>query len=217
VTQEHQPFHSPYVGPHSLVPEENSATSLTSTVYFAARLWEGGEIVFNPELAGGRGLSGTTGMGGFPNGEITRVGVPEPMPYIARLFLRQTWALGDEVEKVEEGPNQVAGMRPVERLTLTIGKMAGEDIVDDNRYSHDPRTMFLNWSLMYNGAWDYPANVRGYTYGVALDLNQKNWALRYGIFAEPTEANGAPLDPHLLKANGQVLEWEGRYDVNDHP
>ena len=23
----------------------------------------------------------------------------------------------------------------------------------------------MNWSLMYNGAWDYPADTRGYTIG----------------------------------------------------
>ena len=41
--------------------------------------------------------------------------------------------------------------------------MSAADIFDDNRYSHDPRAQFLNWALMYNGAWDYPANARGYT------------------------------------------------------
>jgi hypothetical protein len=29
-----------------------------------------------------------------------------------------------------------------------------------------------NWALVYNGARDYPANVRGNTYGVAFDYNQ---------------------------------------------
>jgi high affinity Mn2+ porin len=216
VTQEHDHFRSPYVGRNSLLPDEDAPTSLTSTVFFDARLWEGGELVFNPELSGGRGFSGTTGLGGFSNGEITRVGVVEPTPYIARLFLRQAFEFGGELEKVEDGPNQIAGMRDVERLTVSIGKFSAEDQFDDNRYSHDPRTQFLNWSLMYNGAWDYPANVRGYTYGITFDYNQKDWAIRYGIFAEPAVANGAPLDPRFLRANGQVLEWEERYTVNDH-
>jgi high affinity Mn2+ porin len=70
---------------------------------------------------------------------------------------------------------------------------------------------------MYNSAWDYPANVRGYTYGFAVDYNRKDWAWRYGIFAEPLIANGAPLDPRFVKANGQVTEWEGRWTINEHP
>jgi high affinity Mn2+ porin len=185
------------------------------------RLWQcpgnTGELIFNPEMAGGSGLSGANGIAGFPNGEITRVGVVEPTPYIARLYLRETCALGDETEKVEDEANQIAGTRPVDRLTFVIGKMSATDIADDNVYSHDPRTQFLPWSIMYNAAWDYPANVRGYTYGFAFDYNRKDWALRYGIFAEPLIANGAPLDPRFLKANGQILEWLKRYKINEHP
>src|SRR5205807_121533 len=79
---------------------------------------------------------------------------------------RQTIDLGGEWEKVEDAPNQVGGYRPVDRITMRIGRMAAPDVFDDNAYSHDPRTQFLNWGLMYNGAWDYPANARGYTYGL---------------------------------------------------
>jgi high affinity Mn2+ porin len=121
--------------------------------------------------------------------------------------------LGGEREQAADQLNQVAGERDVHRLAVVVGKLAATDIADDNRYAHDPRTQFLNWALMYNGAWDYPANVRGYTYGVALDYNTKNWSIAYGAFAEPAVANGAPIDPHILKAQGQVVEFEGRYDL----
>jgi high affinity Mn2+ porin len=221
VTQEHPRFRSPYIGPHSLLPDEPSATSMTGTLFLDVRLCQNGgdstELIFDPEIAGGRGFSGVQGVAGFPNGEITRVGVPEPTPYIARLFVRQTFGLGDELEKVEDEAHEIAGYRPVDRLTFTVGKMAATDIADDNRYSHDPRTQFLNWALMYNGAWDYPANVRGYTYGVAVDYNRKDWTVRYGVFAEPAVANGAEFDPRFLEANGQIVEWEGRYTANGHP
>src|SRR5262249_37724428 len=178
---------------------------------------EGGDLVFDPEVAGGRGFSGTLGVAGFPNGEITRVGVPDPTPYVARLFFRQTFGLGGEREKVEDTVNQIAGTRNVDRVTFSLGKMAATAIVDDNRYSHDPRTQFLPWSIMYNGAWDYPANVRGYTYGFAAELNRKEWALRYGVFMEPEFANGTTLDSRVLKANGHVVEFERRYELCDHP
>ena len=62
------------------------------------------------------------------------------------------------------------------RITIRVGKMAAGGVFDDNAYSHDPRTQFLNWGLMYNGAWDYPANVRGYTYGSAAEWNTKDWS-----------------------------------------
>jgi high affinity Mn2+ porin len=218
ITQKHSRFVSPYSAFNSLPSVEPYVTSETTTAFLAARLWEGGEVVFNPEVAGGRGFGAVvSGIANYPNEEITRVGVAEPTPYIARLLFRQTFGFGGEQEKVENDVNQIAGERDDSRLTVSIGKMAATDVVDDNRYSHDPRNSFLPWAMTYNGAWDYPANVRGYTYGVAFDLNQKDWALRYGIFAVARFANSPQLDPHILKANGQVLEWERRYCVDDRP
>ena len=195
---------------------------MTGTIFYAARLFESEhhdtQIIFNPETAGGGGFSGTAGIAGFPNGEATRVGVPNPTPYIARLYVRQTFGFGGEREWAADENNQVAGERDVRRLALIVGKLAAPDIADDNRYAKDPRTQFLNWGLVYNGAWDYPANVRGYTYGVVLDYNHsKNLSFSYGVFTEPEFANGAPLDWHILKAQGQVAEMENRYDINGRP
>jgi high affinity Mn2+ porin len=221
VTQIHDVFTSPYIGPNSLLPHDRAPTSITATLFLDARLWQSenysADVVFNPELAGGQGFSNVTGIAGFPNEEITRVGLPQPSPYIARLYLRQVWGLGGEQEMVKDQPNEIAGKRDMDRFTLIIGKLPATDIADDNRYAHDPRTQFLNWALTYNGAWDYPSNVRGYTYGIAIEYHTKDWTLNYGIFAEPEFANGAPLDPHFLKANGQVLELEERCKVCDHP
>src|SRR5262245_12820747 len=217
VSQGNWKFLSPYVGTNSLLPILNYRTTETSTLYLDTRLWQGAEAIFNPEVSGGRGLSNTLGLAGFPNGEATRVGVPEPTPYVARLLLRQTFSLDGDLEKVETGPNVLAGYRDIDRVTLTVGKMSATDLFDDNRYSHDPRTQFLNWSLMYDGAWDYPANARGYTYGFVADFNTRYLALRYGAFAEPAVANGNEFDPHILKANGHIAETEWRYELGGHP
>jgi high affinity Mn2+ porin len=217
VSQGNWKFHSPYEGPNSLLPILNYRTTHTGTLFLAARVWDGAELVFNPEISGGRGLSETLGMAGFPNGEATRVGAVAPTPYVARLFLRQTVGFGGETEKVADAPNQVAGVRDVDRITVTLGKFAATDFFDNNAYSHDPRTQFLNWSLMNNGAWDYPANVRGYTYGGVLELNTKDRALRYGVWGEPKEANGQDIEPRFLRANGHALEWEERYKIDDRP
>ncbi|MBV8076823.1 MAG: carbohydrate porin [Planctomycetaceae bacterium] len=222
VTQVHNVFPSPYIGKNSLLPREPPATSMTGTLFFAARLWgserNDGQLIFNPEIAGGTGFSRTSGIAGFPNFEITRVGVAKPTPYLARLYLRQTFGFGGEREQAADDINQVAGERDVHRLDVIVGKLAAPDVADDNRYAKDPRTEFLNWALAVNGAWDYPANVRGYTYGVALDYNHsKNWSLDYAVFAEPAFANGGPLDWHLLKAQGQVAELEERYELSGRP
>jgi high affinity Mn2+ porin len=219
VIQKHGGFHAPYQGQNSLLEREPASTSATGTLFLDMRLWEccgsSTELVFNPEFSGGLGFSGVTGIAGFPNIEIVRVGVPEPTPYIARLFVRQIWGLGGEKEKAEDEPNQIAGQRDVDRITLTVGKFTMTDIADNNRYSHEGRTQFLPWSFAYNAAWDYPANVRGYNYGVGLEFNRKDWALRYAIMGEPTVANGKEIDPHFTEAFGQVVELEQRYQVCD--
>ncbi len=211
------PFHDPYDGPNSAVGRRLNDQTATGTLFFDARPWQGTEIVFNPEFSGGAGIDQTLGFAGFPNGEATRVGIEEPTAYIARLFYRQTFDLDGEDEKVEDGPNQIAGVRSRNRFSVTVGKLSVEDAFDDNAYTHDPRTQFLNWSIMYTGAYDYPANVRGYTDGIILDYTTMFYAVRYGIFAEPTRANMAELDPHFLKAHGQILEFEQDFILGDHP
>ena len=215
VSQGNGLFRSPYAGPLSLQSRVNYRTTETTTLFLAARPWEGTEIIFNPEAAGGVGVSGSSGLAGFPNGEATRVGAPSPTPYFARVLWKQTIGLGGEQETIEDGANLIAGKRDIDRITIRVGKMAATDSFDENLYSHDPRTQFMNWSLMFNGAWDYPANVRGYTYGGSIELNRKTWAFRYGLFAEPFEANGAMIDPHILRANGHVWELEERYTIGE--
>jgi high affinity Mn2+ porin len=75
----------------------------------------------------------------------------------------------------------------------------------------------MNWGLMANKAWDYPADSLGFTSGLAIELNQPLWALRYGIFAVPPESNGMGVDWHLLEAWGMVTEFERRYTIAEHP
>ncbi|HWY87845.1 MAG TPA: carbohydrate porin [Gemmataceae bacterium] len=222
------PFHSPYSGALSfqsppkglpgLSENFSGAVSETATLFMAFRFWENSEIIFNPEVAGGQGLSGANGIAGFPNGEITRVGIAAPTPYFARLLWRQTIGLGGETEKVEDGVNQAKGngVQDVSRIVFGFGRFAATDIFDDNDYSHDPRSQFMNWSLMYNGAWDYPANVRGYDNGAYVELNQKDWAIRYGVFQVAAVANGSELDSRILKGNGHAVEFEQRWELDGH-
>src|SRR5215831_6146196 len=60
-TQFHPSFFARYSGPHSLSADSESATAFVSTLYADIRLWPGCELLVNPEISGGRGLSGTLG------------------------------------------------------------------------------------------------------------------------------------------------------------
>ena len=217
ITQKNNVFPSPYTGTNSFLTGGLQATSETATLFMAARLWEGTEVVFTPEVAGGAGLSNVFGMGGFPNGEMTKVGAVEPTPYISRLYVRQTWGLGGDQEKISDAPNTVASTVDVDRVVVVAGLMNAPDLFDDNRYSDDPRSQFMNWSLMLNGAWDYAADTRGYAYGAGITLNRKDYAIRYAIFAVPKSANGYNFDPKILEANSQNLEFQRNFSLNNRP
>jgi high affinity Mn2+ porin len=70
---------------------------------------------------------------------------------------------------------------------------------------------------MYNGAWDYPADVRGYTWGWVHEFHTKNWSFRYGSGAMPRVANGLRFDRRILENRGDVFEQERRFEVGKHP
>jgi len=173
-------------------------------------------VVFNPEIAGGRGFSGVTGLADPPNGEIPRVASATPKPYLARLYIQHDFGFGQENEHADSDENQLAGERSVNRYSIYAGRFTITDFFDANNYTHDPRTQFMAWGVMYNGAWDYPADTRGYTWGIVQELHTKRWAFRYGIVAEPTVANGSHFDRRLFRDHGQVGEVERRYSLRGH-
>jgi high affinity Mn2+ porin len=216
IAQHHGSFYSQYEGDNSLPSHPENRVSLTATAFAAFRLNHNFEVVVNPEDAGGKGFGNVTGIAAFTNGEMPRVSNPTPTLYLARGYLVGTWALGSETESVENGPNQLAGEQPVRRLTVLVGKFALTDFFDCNTYANNPRTQFMNWALMYNGAWDYPADTRGYTIGTMQELAMRTWSLRFASAMEPTVANGPTFDTRITKNRGDVAEWELRYSPEGH-
>lgn len=217
IYQYHPPFHSPYSGGHSMNSSAENALSLTSTIFLGRKLWKGAAIYFNPELAGGMGLSRTTGAAGFPNGEIYRVGNPTPTPFIARGYIQQIIGLRKtEYDVVSSENNWLAGKVPTSRVVISVGRFCLADFFDGNSYAHDARTQFMNWSLMAHGGWDFPADVRGYTGGVVLELIKPAWAIRFAAVQVPRQANGLKLDWHLDKANSETVEYEQHWNVKGH-
>jgi high affinity Mn2+ porin len=209
----HPAFPAPYTGPLSLLPVAEHDVSLTTTLFFAARLEQNTVLVLNPEVAGGRGFSGVNGLANPPNGELPRVGKATPTPYVARAFIQHDFGFGHEKEHVERDENVLAGNRPMTRYSIYVGRFSITDYFDDNAYTHDPRTQFMSWALMYNGAWDYPADTRGYTWGIVHEFHTRNWSLRYGIVAMSSYANGPRFDHRLFRDHGQVGEIERRFSL----
>lgn len=215
IWQRKEAFAADYSGPNSLAPDAEKSYSFTATAAFGMRPWPGAELYVDPEVAQGVPLSHLTGLGGMTNGEMARTSGANPTFYRARLFLRQVWGFGGGKAELESAANQLAGMVDQRRLTLTVGNVSVIDLFDANAYSHDPRTQFINWSIMTHGAYDFAADSRGYTWGLALEYIDDAWALRGGRFIQPRESNGLALDPKIQRRFGDQVELEHSHQIGD--
>lgn len=231
VVQGYPAFSAQYSGPNSLPSGGETRETVSLDLMAGLRLWSGAEAHIDGLMWQGFGLANTLGVEGFPNGEAYRIGTAVPNGTIARLFIRQTIGLGGEQEDVADDQLTLAGKQDISRLTFTLGRFAASDIFDTNAYANDPRTQFMNWAFVNNEAWDYPADTIGYITGLAVELNQPNWTLRYGFFQVPSAQNalsaedtfltwpsdGSAQDGPFLRAWAMVTEVERRYSVSAHP
>jgi high affinity Mn2+ porin len=229
------PFAAKESGPHSLNNKGEAQETVSVDVTAGVRLWPGAELHADGLMWQGFGLSHTFGVVDFPNGEAYKAGTATPNLMFSRLFVRQTIGLGGEQEDVPDDQLTLAGKQDISRLTFTIGRMSFLDVFDHNTYAGDPRTQFMNWALMANLTWDYGQDTVGYGTGATVELNQPNWALRYGFFMMPPYVNAGNVgsgdgceDQFLVwpargkcgpffKSWSMATEFERRYSIGDHP
>jgi high affinity Mn2+ porin len=221
-------FRALYSGPNSLDSRGEVQETFTADLYAGARLWKGAEIHADGLLWKGFGLTNDKGIEAFPNGDAFKLGTVNPHFMFAHLFIRETIGLGGKREEVPDGPLTLAGDRDISRLTITLGRLTPTDMFDNNAYAQDPHTQFLNWAMITNLSWDFPADSVGYTTGLVVELNQPRWAVRYGFFQVPNTQNGFTADDQVLtfphgggdgpffRAWGMVTEFERRY-ASAHP
>jgi high affinity Mn2+ porin len=204
-------FAAPYSGPKSLEAQRDYAYSFTTTLFLGARLGDGWEAYFDPEFVQGRPLSDLQGLGGFTNGESQRTAGPHLTGYHARAFVRRTWNLAGDREERKSEAGQVRASYAAQRVVVTAGNFSVLDRFDAVEYSRDPRTQFLNWASLTYGAWDYPADARGYTWGVAGEYITPRGSIRAGRFLMPKVSNGLGLDKDFTRQYGDALELERPY------
>src|SRR5664279_4501915 len=217
ILQFHPGFHAGYSGKNSLDPNSETAVSSTSTLFLGIKLWKYGSFYFNPEVSAGKGFSKTLGVAGFPNGEVYRVSDPKPHFTPARFYIRQIFPLSKNSIPAEDKLNQLAEKIPESYIAVDAGKFSIMDFFDDNPYSHDPRTQFYNWALMGNGAWDYPADTKGYTYGFVVELVKPAWTFHFSSVMMASTVNGAVFDKDIKHANAEALEIIKRFELNKLP
>ena len=127
----------------------------------------------------GHGLSEALGVAGFFNLDVVRNPLLSKAPYVARLMWHQVIALSGKKVVAERGPYSLFRELPERRLEVRFGKFSLVDFFDLNSYGTDSSLQFMNWAVDNNGAYDYAADTRGYTFGALLEYYDRNWALRF--------------------------------------
>jgi hypothetical protein len=214
IFQTHPPFDAKYTGPNSLSPNYEKATSRVLSLYTGVQLSRSMEALATLEDASGTGMSNSLGLAGYSNLDVVRVpGEGSPLstaPYPARVMFHMVIALSNKKIEADRGPMSTFTELPERRLEIHAGKFSTVDFFDQNSVGSDSHLQFMNWSTAQNGAYDYAADTRGYTWGVVAEYKTKNYTFRAGEMLMPQVANGIDMVWNLRKAHAENLEFELR-------
>jgi len=216
ISQWHPEFHSPYQGPNSLTPEAQDATSRVLTFFTGVRLTDTTELICDVQEAGGHGISEALGLAGATNLDVVRNPTLSKAPYVARLMWHQIIPLGKEKAAATRTPFSLFSTLPVRRLEIRFGKMSLADFFDANTYGTDTNFQFTNWTVDNNGAYDYAADTRGFTFAAMVEYHDRRWAVRFAEALMPKVANGIHLDADVSRAHAENIEFELHDTVLPH-
>lgn len=208
IFQTHPAFYAKYSGTNSFPPEYEKATSRVMTLYTGFQITKSIEVLVDVEETGGEGLGQALGIAGYVNLDVVRNPTLSQSPYLSRYIYHQVFALSPEKTEAARGPLMTFSALPARRLEFRFGKMGISDFFDLNAVGSDSHLQFMNWAVDQNGAYDYAADTRGYTYAAILEYQSPKWGVRLGEALMPTVANGQDLQWNLTKANGTNLEFE---------
>jgi len=216
ISQWHPAFHSPYQGPRSLPPQAQDATSRVLTLFTGVRLTNTMELLCDVQETGGHGIGEAVGLGGVTNLDIVRNPDLSKAPYIARLMWHQIIPLSGERAASERTPYSLFSSLPVRRVEIRFGKFSMADFFDSNTYGTDTSFQFMNWTVDNNGAYDYAADTRGFTFAAMIEYHDRRWAARFAEALMPKVANGIHLDADLGRAHSENFEFELQGTVLRH-
>ncbi len=213
VFQTHPEFHALYSGPHSLGTHYDKATSRLLTLYTGVHLNDSTEVLVDIEEAGGAALSTGLGLAGNTDLDIVRNPLLSKAPYLSRGLIHKVFALSKDKIENQRTYLSLFDELPRRRLELRFGKFSIPDFFDMNSVGSDTHFQFLNWTTDNNGAYDYAADTRGYTVGLTVDYEDRNWGFRFGEALMPKVANGIDLVWKPWQAHAENFEYELRHGM----
>ena len=216
IFQYHSSFPAKYSGVNSLQPFAQHATSRVFTLYTGYAIGERTEVILDVESAGGHGLSDGAGLAGFTDLDVVRTPNLGSTPYLARLMIRKIIPLSRETTESVRSPLSLSTELPVRRVEIRFGKFSMVDFFDVNAVGSDSHLQFMNWTDDNNGAYDYAANTRGYTWGAMAEYDDRRWSARFAETLMPKVANGENLDADFTRARAENVELEFRRQFLPH-
>ncbi len=210
ILQAHPDFLSKYSGPNSLPAPGETKESRVLTLFLGAQLAKNTEALVDFESSGGRGIGDALGVAGFTNLDVVRNPSLGSKPYLARVMFHATIPLSDDQVESERNPFSLATHLARRRLEFRLGKFSTADFFDVNSVGSDSHLQFLNWTIDNNGAYDYAADTRGYSWGAIAEYQDRRWGLRFGEMLMPKVANGIDMDWNLRRARSENIELELR-------
>ncbi len=208
ISQYHPTFTSPYQGKNSLTPEAQNATSRVLTLFTGWRATSSTEFLCDVQETGGHGLGEALGVAGFFNLDVVRNPTLSKAPYIARLMWHQIIPLSHKKVAVDRNPFNLFRELPERRLELRFGKFSMADFFDLNTFGTDTNLQFMNWAVDNNGAYDYAADTRGFTFAALLEYRDRHMVVRFAEGLMPKVANGINLEANLSLAQAENIEVE---------
>jgi len=174
------------------------------------------EFLCHVQETGGHGIGEAVGLAGVTNLDIVRNPNLSKAPYIARLMWHQVIPLGGSKISNARSPLSLFPSLPERRLEIRFGKFSLADLFDNNTYGTDTSFQFMNWTVDNNGAYDYAADTRGFTFAAMLEYHERRWAVRFAEALMPKVANGIHLDANMSRAHAENLEFELHGTVFGH-
>jgi high affinity Mn2+ porin len=211
IYQTNPPFDAEYSGPNSFRSDYDKANGRVMTLFTGYQLTKSIEVLVDFEEAAGLGLSGVLGIAGFTNLDAVRDATLSEAPYLARVVYHQVFAFSHETVDGNRGPLSTFARLPSRRLELRAGKFAITDYFDTNTYGSDSHLQFLNWAVDQNGAYDFTADARGYTWGFTPSIRVRRGERDspkccYRALKTAARLSGTCARPTPLMANSNCIE-----------
>jgi high affinity Mn2+ porin len=193
-------FDSPYAGSNSFESGDHAAGTVLATVSAGAAPTSTTAIVVSGQVIAGDELSNGKGLGAPIDDIYVRNVQAGSIPFVGSAFIDQIIPLASARITQPRDALHVLPSLPARRLELRAGRLWAPDWFDD-----DPGG-FSNAAIRHDGAWDYPADERGYALGLVIEYADRYVHARLGEFAMTTTPRGDTYDSHVNKDRTEVAE-----------